>query len=437
MRRWKERKAAMHKRFEEWCALAVMGQLAPEAAAALEEHARCCRACKAFLADAGTLRGAIEQTLLAKTVAEATPPEGMRERFLRRAVEHGLTLTPGPAMAGVDELADEALDVHSKKRSRWMRMSWRALGERPGVRAIGLAAAACLCLMAGYEAARWHAGFMATQPSAVASTARMSETAAANTSAPREAASDDKLESLNTRLSSLKMSLDEAQARNTELMRTVNTLSAQAERDKSMEAQLRQVQEQQGAAAQRAAALEAERDNLSGQLAAAHLAMGEQRNTAAEMNERVARLETELERRQQNGQNLATAQEMISSRNLHIIDIYDNDSSNRARQLSGRVFYVEGKSLVFYAYDLPDARRKSRDAVFRVWGETAGTHTPSYQLGVMRKETNGQGRWVLSFNDPKVLNRINAVYVSTDPPAQAPENPHRLMYAFLGSANHP
>jgi hypothetical protein len=128
---------------------------------------------------------------------------------------------------------------------------------------------------------------------------------------------------------------------------------------------------------------------------------------------------------------------MISSRNLHIIDIYDNDASNRARQLSGRVFYVEGKSLVFYAYDLPDTQRKSRDTVFRVWGETAGTRTTSYQLGVMRKETSGQGRWVLSFNDPKVLTRINAVYVSTDPPALAPENPHRLMYAFLGSANHP
>src|ERR1039457_143772 len=86
-KRWKEREAAMHKRFEEWCALAVMGQLAPEAAVALEEHARCCSACKEFLADAGALRGYIEPALLTETVAEATPPEGMRERFLRRAAE--------------------------------------------------------------------------------------------------------------------------------------------------------------------------------------------------------------------------------------------------------------------------------------------------------------------------------------------------------------
>lgn len=427
----------MHKRFEEWCALAVMGQLAPEAAAALEEHARCCRACKEFLAEAGTLRGYIEPTLLTETVAEATLPMGMRERFLQRAAEQGLRLTPGPLMAKAGEPADKAKRAISRNRAIAMQVRWRALIEYPEMRVAGLAAVVCLCLVAGYETAQWRAGHAATQPRAMEATARTTTMAAAIPPTLRGTVSEDKLEALKTRMSALKASLEEAQARNADLTRTVNTLSAQADHDKNVEAQLRQAEEQQGAAAQRAAALEAERENLSGQLAAAHLALGEQRNVTAEANDRLNRMEAELERRQQSGQNLATAQDMISSRNLHIIDIYDNDSSNRTRQLSGRVFYVEGKSLVFYAYDLPDARRKSRDTVFRVWGETAGTRTPSYQLGVMRKETNGQGRWVLSFNDPKVLNRINAVYVSTDPLALAPENPHRVMYAFLGSANHP
>ncbi|WP_420236883.1 hypothetical protein ACOBR2_14770 [Telmatobacter bradus] len=426
----------MHKRFEEWCALAVMGQLSPEAAVALEEHARCCRACKEFLADAGTLRGYIEPMLLPETVAEATPPEGMRERFLRRAAEQGLTLTPGPAMTGASEPANEAKRAISRNRMRTARIRWQVLIAHPGMRMAGLAAM-CLCLAAIYATSRWHAEHTATQPHAMASTARVSATVAASVPGTPDTANDTHLEALKARLGVLKESLDKARARNAELTRTVNTLSAQAERDKSVAAQLQQAQEQQGATEQRAAALEAERDNLSGQLAAAHLALGEQRNVVAEANDRLARMQAELERRQQYGQNLATAQEMISSRNLHIIDIYDNDASNRARQLSGRVFYVEGKSLVFYAYDLPDARRKSRDTVFRVWGETAGTRTPSYQLGVMRKETNGKGRWVLSFNDPKVLTRINAVYVSTDSPTLAPENSHRLMYAFLGNANHP
>lgn len=428
----------MHKRFEEWCALAVMGQLAPEAAVALEEHARCCSACKEFLTDAGTLRGYIEPTLLTETVAEVRPPEGMRERFLQRAAEQGLTLTPGPALARASKSADDAKRAISRNRVAAMRVRWQSLVELPGMRTAGLAAAACLlCLMVGYETSQWRSGYVATQPHAMEATAQTSTTAAANMPAAHGTASDGLQNVLNRRLSALKASLDEAQVRNAELTRTVNTLTVQAERDKSMEAQLRQAQEQQGAAAQHVAALEAERENLSGQLAVAHLALGEQRNAVAETNDRLTRMRAELERRQQNGQNLATAQEMISSRNLHIIDIYDNDASNRARQLSGRVFYVEGKSLVFYAYDLPDARRKNRDVVFRVWGETAGARTTSYQLGVMRKETSGQGRWVLSFNDPKVLTRINAVYVSTDPPALAPENPHRLMYAFLGSANHP
>ena len=134
---------------------------------------------------------------------------------------------------------------------------------------------------------------------------------------------------------------------------------------------------------------------------------------------------------------LAQAQEMISSRNLHIIDIYENTSGSRGRQLAGRLFYVEGKSLVFYAYDLPEGHARNQNQTFRVWGESAGANGQSYQLGVMRREANGQNRWELSFSDARVLSRINAVYVSNDPPSLAPDNPHRMMYAFLGSANHP
>jgi len=44
--------------------------------------------------------------------------------------------------------------------------------------------------------------------------------------------------------------------------------------------------------------------------------------------------------------------DLISARNLHIIDVYDTDSHGKTTRAFGRVFFTEGKSLVFYAYDL-------------------------------------------------------------------------------------
>ena len=49
--------------------------------------------------------------------------------------------------------------------------------------------------------------------------------------------------------------------------------------------------------------------------------------------------------------------DVIAARNLHIIDVADVDNSG-VRKPFGRVFYTEGKSLIFYAYDLWDAKGK-------------------------------------------------------------------------------
>src|SRR4029453_5192627 len=48
--------------------------------------------------------------------------------------------------------------------------------------------------------------------------------------------------------------------------------------------------------------------------------------------------------------------DIMTARNLHNIDVSDNDSKGRTRQPVGRIFYTENKSLIFYAFELDDKR---------------------------------------------------------------------------------
>lgn len=132
--------------------------------------------------------------------------------------------------------------------------------------------------------------------------------------------------------------------------------------------------------------------------------------------------------------------DLIAARNLHIIDVYDTDSHGKTRKAFGRVFYTEGKSLVFYAYDLSDQHPENNKFAFYVWGKRDSVPQLARNLGAMSKDDPNQKRWVLTVTDPNVLAEIDSVFVTLEPTGQAGERPsgRRLLTAFLGTApNHP
>jgi len=132
--------------------------------------------------------------------------------------------------------------------------------------------------------------------------------------------------------------------------------------------------------------------------------------------------------------------DLIAARNLHIIDVYDTDSHGKTRKAFGRVFYTEGKSLVFYAYDLSDQHPENNKFAFYVWGNRDSVPQLAKNLGEMAKDDPAQKRWVLTVTDPNVLAEIDSVFVTLEPSGQAGERPSgkRLLTAFLGTApNHP
>jgi cell division protein FtsB len=127
--------------------------------------------------------------------------------------------------------------------------------------------------------------------------------------------------------------------------------------------------------------------------------------------------------------------DLMGARNLHIIDVFDVDGKGRSKGAFGRAFYTEGKSLIFYAFDLaPNTPLRS----FQAWGLQPGTQ-PAQSLGIFYADDKTQNRWVLKFDEPGVLAQIDAVFVTIEPPGGSPQpTGQKLLYAYLnGKANHP
>jgi hypothetical protein len=198
-------------------------------------------------------------------------------------------------------------------------------------------------------------------------------------------------------------------------------LKARSEQDQntasSTQSQIRSLQEAQDAKNADLVATQIQLHDLEGKLA-------DQRG-ATEREQTLAEVASSSEMR-----------DVIASRNLHIIDVADV-TNNGVRKPFGRIFYTEGRSLIFYAYDLSGANGTK---TFYAWGHREGDADTTRALGSLHLDDPTQRRWVFKSNDAKVLAQIDSVYVTLEPTAKAGEKPRgqKILTAFLGTqANHP
>ncbi len=132
--------------------------------------------------------------------------------------------------------------------------------------------------------------------------------------------------------------------------------------------------------------------------------------------------------------------ELMGARHLYIADVYDVDSRSRTRKSFGRVFYTQGKSLIFYAFDL-DPGVKNVNA-FQVWGRKEmpqGAQGRPKSLGILYLDNESNHRWVMRFDDAKQLEEIDAVFVTVEPHGGSPKPTSKpFLYALLRKeVNHP
>jgi hypothetical protein len=131
--------------------------------------------------------------------------------------------------------------------------------------------------------------------------------------------------------------------------------------------------------------------------------------------------------------------ELMGARKLYIADVFDVDSRSRTRTPFGRVFYTQGKSLLFYAFDLDRQPSLNNTSTFQAWGRRETEQGKPLNLGILYMDSESNQRWALRFNDPKQLAQIDAVFVTIEPHggSQKPTGKPFLYALLRKEANHP
>jgi hypothetical protein len=132
--------------------------------------------------------------------------------------------------------------------------------------------------------------------------------------------------------------------------------------------------------------------------------------------------------------------ELMGARQLYIADVFDIDPQGKTKKPFGRVFYTRGKSLIFYAFDLDQQPGYREAKAIQAWGRPGSTQATPVSLGVFYVDNESNRRWVLKSDDPKVLEEIDAVFVTLEPKggSRKPTNkPFLLAYLHTAPPNHP
>jgi hypothetical protein len=412
-----------HDEFRELGALAAIGQITMSEHESLSAHLEQCSECReAYLDYSRILRQELPQADPPRfrskqgSLHPATDAE-LRERFLARARTQGV---------------DFSLEVEHRVAAP--RKSARLFGTRFAI----ACAVAALGIAAAFAPALHQRSRVAAPP--IVSTAAVSasepllkelEETKGKVIALNDELSTQSLDSSNlsnafkerdARLEQAKQRLDELNAELAKLRVENSSLSASHANDQSVAADLRsQVQNLQGSNASSTAALVELQDQIS-------LLKGslEQRSEKLAMERQMASVSSDV-------------RQLMGARNLHIIDVHDVNGAGKSARSFGRVFYSEGQSLVFYAFDLPNGRLTPAKYYFKAWGQQEEQTQSVRNLGTFSVDDGDQHRWVLKVTDASLLKGIDSLFVTAETvgDAAAPRG-KRLLYAYLaGNPNHP
>jgi len=424
-----------HEKYKELCALAASGSLAPLELSELRVHLEHCESCQEAFAQYRILT-----TEGIPTLAEGylTRPErviwddsAVREKLWTSVHGHRQSLLEQESPA----TARSQQDKPPKKRVRALA---------------GMAIAAGLLLAVASGA--YHLGARTRQPAIIVQTSTALDEQYQKLSEQKRAA-DESLAAQEKRLAQLLAESAEKEQALARLRASLRALEARsnelmAESSQS-EAQLKELSQQ--------------RDDLNAKLQAMSLAYG---NNQAELTSlrserdktslRTAFLESKIEdlttknrdqdRRLKDAEQYLTSdrdiRELMGARKLYIADVFDVDGSSRTQKPFGRVFYTQGKSLIFYAFDLDRQPGVVNASTFQFCGQREtpqGESATPMNLGILYMDNETNRRWVMRFDDPKQLTEIDAVFVTVEPRGGSHKPTSKpFLYALLrNQANHP
>jgi hypothetical protein len=423
-----------HEHYQEICAVASIGQASGAELAELQQHMVCCPECRQRYSDFMEIQAnhyavTTEDPELSATEATACIDSALlRERFFKRAESQGIIFSHADTGTTLPEPR-----IRFVKPENWTIFAARAAAAMLLVSAVGLS---------GYYFGerRIQTASVTQHSSGRPNTAQVDGQQLRSRLETLEA---ENL-SLTTELESLKSSYARAslvvarlQDNNAETEKQRSALAAELkERDETIDKLQKRVDESQAAVASIRTQLETAQAGRTEDQAN----LIESRVHVRDLTEQLAEKSSALEREKELLAAGRDVRELMASRNLHIVDVFDTDPKGKTRPAFGRIFLTEGKSLIFYAYDLNDPRVQNAGYRYRVWGKREGPSQRAQSLGIFYSDDKSQKRWVLQYDDPKVLQEIDSVFVTLEPPSGSQTQPkgEKLMYAYLrGQANHP
>ena len=413
-----------HDQLRELCVLAAAGDLRSSESERLRVHLDECESCRALFTELRDVH-AIQLAHVPSLAIRREPEEESRlkDSILRAA--HGENVRfPDPLGSQVGEYEKPEI---------------RLVGPIRAIRGWSIGAsvsllAACLALAFAFALRPRSAldGFRSSVRPQIATTSVPPSPPARALETPNR---DDevlrgKLATLEVERSRLERLLRENQSENEKLQ------NGDAEKQQHLAALSKELEIARAAEAKASQRLE----QLGAELQTDETAIAAQNREIRSLNDKLEDQRTSQETTRELIEAERDLHELVGARNLHIVDVSDTDSRGRTQKALGRVFYIEGKSLVFYAYDLSDGHSHASKYAYYVWGNKDGSLETVRNLGILDTDDPLKKTWKLHVSDAKVLTDIDRVFVTVETVGKLGPRPHgkKILNAYLGGpVNHP
>jgi len=425
--------------YEELCALAASGQISESEFVELQDHLQQCEECRSTYAEFIDLVHSKLPLVHPEVVGSAKLPgffserPSYRERFVARARKEGLTVSNPPFSPS-----------HKSGVWSWLRMRYAQ---------VATVALAVLLLAVGVLAYNLHHSNLrylnlASERSSVNTPARRevtpespeSGTAPASVVAPTPAPALLKETAADAELAKVRNDQAAAEARSKtleeQLTRVATELEALRSENETTNVSRGELEKKLKEAEQVANAIKEDLQEIRQARSKDSLTIGAQDLQIQKLSEKLTEQAEMLEQERILLEASRDVRDLMGARTFHIADVYDVDSKGKDQRSFGRVFTTEGKSvLIFYAFDLNDRNTAKRNASFQVWGKRGPAQSSAHNLGLFQIDDQKQNRWVLRFEDPRILAEIDSVFVTVEPPGGSVKPTGRqFLFAYLNTS---
>jgi hypothetical protein len=387
----------------------------------VKAHLEVCPSCRQSFSDLGAIHSTcFVQAPRFEVERSANEEDRLRNSILRAATRDGALFS-----------------AHVKPQNQYERSQGKVIGSFREIRGWEVAASLAVmgvCVLFGF-ALRQSQRAPLPAPAAMTqailpSTVQKSNEPTSDNSRRQEEILEQEVAALKAERSRLERDLQrewsegkDLRAANAGMMQQMGTLTTELETARAMQAKT-----------------EATLQHLKSERETDQSAIQAQNREIRSLNERLQGQSSQKERDQDVLNAEKRLRELVGARNLHIVDVYDTDANGKTKKAVGRVFYTQGQSLVFYAYDLSTNHFETGKYGYYVWGHKEGDDESVRNLGTLDPDDVAQKRWMLKVNDAKALSNIDRVFVTLEQNGKLELRPHgkKILSAYLGSpANHP